>query len=89
MVATDVPGCREVVVHGETGLLVPVDEPTALADAIQRLLEDPQLRARFAAAARQRAVERFSADRVGSEIVALYRRLLDQFSTVRHPAGGL
>ena len=37
----------------------------------------------------QRAVERFSADRVGSEIVALYRRLLDRFSAARQPAGGL
>jgi glycosyltransferase involved in cell wall biosynthesis len=89
MVATDVPGCREVVVDGETGLLVPVDDADALADAIQRLLDDPQLRARCAAAARQRAVERFSADRVGSEIVALYRRLLDRVSAARHPAGGL
>lgn len=86
MVATDVPGCRAIVVDGETGLLVPVDDPNALAKAIQRLTDDPQLRGRFAVSARRRAVELFSADRVGSEIVALYRRLLDRSSPVRHTA---
>ena len=76
MVATDVPGCREIVVAGETGLLVPVNDARALADAIDRLLRDPRLRAQFAAAARRRAVERFSAEVVGRQIVSLYRGLL-------------
>ena len=77
MVATDVPGCREIVIPGETGLLVPVDDARALAEAIDRLLRDPQLRAQFAAAARRRVVERFSAEMVGRQIVTLYRRLLE------------
>jgi glycosyltransferase involved in cell wall biosynthesis len=37
MVATDVPGCRDIVIAGEAGLLVPLDNPDALADAIERL----------------------------------------------------
>jgi glycosyltransferase involved in cell wall biosynthesis len=89
MVATDVPGCREVVIDGETGLLVPVDQPHALANAMKRLLDDQQLRERFAAAARRRVVEQFSADRIGSEIVALYRGLLNQSAAGRRPSDGL
>jgi glycosyltransferase involved in cell wall biosynthesis len=77
MVATDVPGCRAIVIAGETGLLVPVDDAQALADAIERLLRDPQLRAQFAAAARRLVVQKFSADIIGQQTVALYRQLLE------------
>jgi glycosyltransferase involved in cell wall biosynthesis len=76
MVATDVPGCREIVRHGETGLLVPPDDPAALADAIGKLADSPELRARYGGAARALAVERFSASSVGRQIVELYRRLV-------------
>ena len=61
MIATDVPGCREVVHPGETGVLVPVDDERALADAIEALAASQELRARYGAAARRLAVERFSA----------------------------
>ena len=44
MVATDVPGCREIVREGVTGLLVPTENPEALARAIARLMDDPELR---------------------------------------------
>ncbi len=77
MVATDVPGCREIVIAGETGLLVPVDDAQALADAIDRLLCEPQLRAQYAAKARRLVVEKFSADIVGRQTVTLYRQLLE------------
>ncbi|MGD0023116.1 MAG: glycosyltransferase family 4 protein [Xanthobacteraceae bacterium] len=77
MVATDVPGCREIVIADKTGFLVPVDDATALADAIVRLLREPELRAQFALAARRLVLERFSADIVGRQTVALYRHLLE------------
>jgi glycosyltransferase involved in cell wall biosynthesis len=77
MVATDVPGCREIAIAEKTGLLVPVDNASALAGAMARLLREPALRAQFASAARQAVVERFSADIVGRQTVALYRRLLE------------
>ena len=54
VVATPVGGIRETVVDGETGLLVPVGDPAALAAAVCRLLEDAELSARLAAEARSR-----------------------------------
>jgi glycosyltransferase involved in cell wall biosynthesis len=76
MIATDVPGCREVVRPGETGLLVPVDDAPALADAIETLAASRELRERYGAAARRLAVERFSAKAIGQQTVDLYRRLV-------------
>jgi glycosyltransferase involved in cell wall biosynthesis len=71
-----VPGCREVVRPGETGLLVSPDQPAALAAAIGQLASSPDLRALYGAAARRLAVERFSADSIGRQTVDLYRRLV-------------
>jgi glycosyltransferase involved in cell wall biosynthesis len=76
LIASDVPGCREVVLHEQTGLLFPVDDASALADAMARLAMDLQLRVRCAAAARERVVENFAAATIGRQIVQLYRRLL-------------
>jgi glycosyltransferase involved in cell wall biosynthesis len=76
MIATDVPGCREIVRHGETGLLVPVNDAAALAEAIDTLAKAPELRARYGAAARRLAVERFSAEAIGRQTVDLYRGLM-------------
>jgi len=76
LIATDVPGCREIVVHEKTGLLVPVDDPPALAAAILRLVRSSQQRVRFGVAARRLVDERFAADLIGQAAVALYRRLL-------------
>lgn len=77
MIATDVPGCREIVVHEKNGLLFPAGDTPALAAALARLAQMPDLRARYAAAARKKAVEEFSADVIGRQIVQLYRRTLD------------
>jgi alpha-maltose-1-phosphate synthase len=90
VVASAVGGIKEVVVHGETGLLVPVEQQTAapfepvdpdrfsrdLADAINRLMADPDLRATMAAASRKRAVETFSWTAIAEQTAALYRKLI-------------
>jgi glycosyltransferase involved in cell wall biosynthesis len=77
LIATDVPGCREIARAGVNAILVPVDEPEALAAAMSRLAGDPALRARYGAASRALAEAEFSSARIGREIVALYRRLLE------------
>jgi len=76
MVATDVPGCREIAIAGETGLLAPPDDPDALAAAIETLMRAPDLRARFGGAARKLAEERFAAAAIGRAVTALYLRLV-------------
>jgi glycosyltransferase involved in cell wall biosynthesis len=69
VVASDVSSLPELVVHGETGLLVPPDEPQALAAAISRALED---RSRLGAAGRTRAQAEFSVERMVAATAALY-----------------
>jgi glycosyltransferase involved in cell wall biosynthesis len=80
MIATDVPGCREVVIPGDTGLLVPPDDAVALAAAIAKLAQSPELRIRLGGGARRLAEARFSSDAVGRATVDLYRRLADKVS---------
>jgi glycosyltransferase involved in cell wall biosynthesis len=76
MVATDAPGCREIAIEGETALTVPVDDATALADAMSKMAADAEMRRRFGANARRLAESKFSADAIGRETVALYDRLI-------------
>jgi glycosyltransferase involved in cell wall biosynthesis len=75
IVATNVPGCREIARAGVNALLVPPDNAEALADAIDRLAQDADLRARFGAASRQMVEDEFSAAQVGRDIVTLYDSL--------------
>jgi glycosyltransferase involved in cell wall biosynthesis len=76
IVATDVPGCREIAHDGVNALLVPPDDPTALAAALQRLAADGELRRRFGAASRALVESELAADAVGAATVACYRSLL-------------
>jgi len=72
VVATPVGGIRETVVDGETGLLVPTRDPAALAAAIRRLLDEPDLARRLAAEARRRVRERYSEQRMVELTLGLY-----------------
>lgn len=78
MVATDAPGCREIVIHEETGLLVPIEDPQALAKAIGELVASQELRARYGAAARRLVVDKMSAQAIGAATVALYEEQLQR-----------
>jgi glycosyltransferase involved in cell wall biosynthesis len=78
LVATDVPGCRDVARPGVNAFLVPLDDAEALADAIECLALDPELRRKFGKASRELAEQQFSSARIGRDLVRLYRRLLDR-----------
>jgi len=71
-----VPGCRDAIETGVTGLLVPVQDAHALADAIQFLLEHPARRLEMGRAGRALAERAFSIEGVVSEHIAIYQRLL-------------
>lgn len=75
IVTTDTPGCREIVRHGINGLLVSPHDATALASALRRLIEDPELRKRMGRAGRDIAVAEFSLEKVVSETLAVYKKL--------------
>jgi glycosyltransferase involved in cell wall biosynthesis len=91
VVATRTGGIPEVVVDGETGLLVPPRDAHALAEAIIRLLGDESLRAAFGRAGRQRVERRFSADRMVAATLAVYESLAGRSPGAdtpgRRPAG--
>jgi glycosyltransferase involved in cell wall biosynthesis len=76
MIATDAPGCREIVIADRTGLLVPIEDPPALAEAIATLATSPQLRARYGAAARDLVATRMSARAIGAATLQLYREMI-------------
>jgi glycosyltransferase involved in cell wall biosynthesis len=78
MIATDVPGCREIVIPGETGLLVPYEDPPSLARAIETLETSPALRSSYGRAARRLTVARFSAEAIGRQAVDLHRNLVER-----------
>jgi glycosyltransferase involved in cell wall biosynthesis len=78
MVATEVDGTPEVVIHEKTGLLVPPANPTALAAAIERLLDNPELASRLATDGRKFVRENFTLQRQIEETVALYSELTGQ-----------
>lgn len=80
LIATDAPGCREIAIHDQTGLLVPIENPQALADAIGKLATSPELRMRYGAAARLLVVEKMSAQAIGAAIVDLYNEQIQRTS---------
>ena len=76
MIATDVPGCREIVLPDKTGIMVPVRDADALAAAIKRLLENAELRREMGKQGRLLVEAEFSSARVIRETLDLYQRLL-------------
>jgi glycosyltransferase involved in cell wall biosynthesis len=78
VVATAVGGTPELIIHNETGLLVPPQNPDALAQAIVQLLDQPEQAARMGRNGRQRAAEQFTIERMAAQTEALYNRLLTE-----------
>lgn len=77
LIAHDVPGCREIVKHGETGLLVQDDSNGSLLASMAKLAVDAEYRARLALGVRQRAVRYFDLNLIAEETRQVYERLLD------------
>lgn len=75
VVATDIPGNRDLVVPGETGFLVPVGDRGALARKMQTLLNDPELAQRLGAAGRARMLGEFTVEQMVARHADLYRSL--------------
>ena len=76
-IVSDVGGLPEIVVQGETGLVVPPGDERALAESIVALSADPERVRAMGAAARRRAVEEFSADAAAAGVEAVYRQELE------------
>jgi len=75
VVASNVGGIPEVVADGETGLLVPPDEPKALADALNTLARDPERANAMGDAGRQRAISDFDWTSIASQTAKLYQEV--------------
>jgi len=76
VVTTDHPGCRDAIRPDESGLLVPIKNEVALADAIQQLVESPDLRQRMGEAGRVLAEEAFAIEKVVDQHLRIYEELL-------------
>jgi glycosyltransferase involved in cell wall biosynthesis len=77
VIATAIGGTDEAIVHGETGLLVPPADPTALAEAIQLVLSDPVRAQRMAAAGQARVQQEFSVETMVQRVTTIYDELLN------------
>lgn len=74
LVTTDAPGCRATVRDGRNGFLVPPKESQPLANALAKLIENPELREKMGKQSRLLAVELFSKEKITSEIIKVYEK---------------
>lgn len=77
VIATDIPGSREMISHNKNGWLVPPADPSSLADAIIQLIEDPQLRLELGQAGKQ-TVTQYSIEGIAKTYIELYEKLFMQ-----------
>ncbi len=80
IVTTDVPGCRDLIAHEQTGLLVPYGDTRALSAAIVRLLSDPVLGNRLGQQAHRAAAENWTIASTWNAYESIYRQKLDHFA---------
>ncbi|HEY7587100.1 MAG TPA: glycosyltransferase family 4 protein, partial [Candidatus Deferrimicrobiaceae bacterium] len=77
VVVADIPGVREVIEDGSEGLLAEPVNPQDLAEKVQRLIADPQLRAEMGRRGREKVLSAFSIERVTDQVEAVYRSALE------------
>jgi glycosyltransferase involved in cell wall biosynthesis len=70
IITTESPGCRETVIEGENGYLVPVRDPVALTSAMERFAREPGLAAKMGERSRRLAVERFDVKAVNATLLS-------------------
>lgn len=75
VITTDVPGCRDAIESNKTGLLVAAKNSVKLANAIEKLVTEPDLRVRMGTAGRQLAEEAFSIEQVIEKHIAIYQKI--------------
>ena len=76
IIATNIPGCAEVVRSGSNGLLIPPKHPHALAEAMKALIQNPSLRRTMGEKGRDIVMREFSVPSVSGQVLAIYRELL-------------
>ena len=74
VVTTDWPGCRDAVLDGITGMIIPPGDAHALAAAIQGLLQNPALRQQMGSAGRKMVMEEFSSEKINQHIIQVYNK---------------
>ncbi len=77
IITTNTPGCSDIVIHGETGLLVPINQPESIFLAIKLLIRYPLLIETFGKAARKRILKNFSSKIINNKTIKLYSSLLE------------
>ncbi len=80
VVTTNVPGCRDAIIPNKTGLLVPIKDPTKLADSIQWLIENPKERIAMGKAGRKFAEKEFLVERIIQNHLDIYKDLINNVS---------
>ena len=75
IVTTDTVGCREAIINEESGLLVPLNNPNKLADAIEHLIKNPEIRRKFGKRGRELARDRFSLKKIKRSFETIYREI--------------
>jgi glycosyltransferase involved in cell wall biosynthesis len=77
VVSTRVGGITDVVLDGETGLLVPPNNPDELANAVSKIVADPKLGEHMGEAGRRRVEDRFTWDKVAVETLSVYNEVTE------------
>ncbi len=78
LVASDTPGCRDVILDGQNGYLIPPNDPRALAEALENLVRDPVLRKDMGNASRQLVLQKFTHTRINPLTLSVYQESLNQ-----------
>jgi glycosyltransferase involved in cell wall biosynthesis len=81
VLASDIGGIPELIIHEETGQLFPPGDPVALSAGLQRLMADPDLRRSYGLAARARAEDQFSLDSHNAALIEAYMSLVEKPTT--------